>query len=359
MPLRNLATLWRDPALQKDKQTGRRQKDIQAEVQRGYQLARATIDRALAEHEHSWELRLALASFEHDENNYRHELGKDSGFSARREQAFESFQRAAELYEDGLEGLEQEKESTRVYELWFYAALGACDLGAIDSKMVLASHQIPLIQSALAGLPDERAERHVGMFASSLFSRMSNASPAVKYRYIRAGLEITGETVGPRERGQHADLATGEIAKRNRAAPGDRSQAARLEANGKAGAGRGRRDAGRAGLQLEVFGNAGPDQRVRAAQGAPGFAQRSARQHVAVAEPESGVDTHQVEVANQAVVLEAVVEHDDLGAKQGSGSITQCRAVATGQDWDPRRVSGQQDRLIAHVGGGHQHALAV
>ncbi|TDJ72845.1 MAG: hypothetical protein E2O39_06005 [Planctomycetota bacterium] len=189
----NLASIWRDPALQKAKQTGRRQKDIEAEVKRGYELARATIDRALAVHEDSWELRLALASFEHDENNYRHELGKDSGFSARREQAFESFQLAAELYEASLEGLEREKERTTVYELWFYAALGACDLGAIDSEMVLASRQVPLIQSALAGLPEERAERHVGMFASTLFTRMGNVSPAVKYRYVREGLEITGD----------------------------------------------------------------------------------------------------------------------------------------------------------------------
>ena len=64
-------------------------KDIQAEVLRGYDLAHATRGPRSRQHTESWELLLARAALEHDENNYLHELAKDSEFTARRQEAFE------------------------------------------------------------------------------------------------------------------------------------------------------------------------------------------------------------------------------------------------------------------------------
>ena len=43
----NLLEVWRDPNVQRDQGTKRRQKDIQAEVVRGYEVASAVVDRAL------------------------------------------------------------------------------------------------------------------------------------------------------------------------------------------------------------------------------------------------------------------------------------------------------------------------
>ncbi len=189
----NLAGVWRDPALQEKKKTNRHQKDIEAEVMRGYELARATLERALLDHPKRYELVLAKAALEHDENNYRGELGKDSEFSARRASAFETFHEAAALYAEAVESLAQEKETIAVFETWFYAALGACDLKAIDPKMQVASSEIPRIRTAIAALPGERAERHASQFASALLTRMSSVNPGVKFRYVREGLEITGE----------------------------------------------------------------------------------------------------------------------------------------------------------------------
>ncbi len=189
----NLVTVWRDPAVQEKAKTNRHQKEIQTEVLRGYDLARATIDRAIEDHPESWALWLARAAFEHDENAYRHELGNDSEFSARREHAFETFAKAAGLYAAGVDSLEKEKESSGVYETWFYAALGACDLSQIDPKMPLAERQIPLVRAALESLPAPRMERHRDLFANTLFTRMSNVGPAIKFRYVREGLAITGD----------------------------------------------------------------------------------------------------------------------------------------------------------------------
>jgi hypothetical protein len=160
---------------------------------RGYELARSTVDRAIEDHAESWQLWLARAALEHDEDVYRHELGNDSEFSARREHAFETFAKAAALYAAGVATLEKEKESSSVYETWFYAALGACDLGAIDPKMPLAERQIPLVRAAIESLPASRLQRHRDLFANTLFTRMSSVGPAVKFRYVREGLAITGD----------------------------------------------------------------------------------------------------------------------------------------------------------------------
>ncbi len=189
----NLVSIWRDPAAQKNAKTNRGQQDIQAEVLRGYELAHQTLDRALAEHPQSWELVLADAAIRHDENNYQLELKKDPEFAVRRRQAFELFAKSAELYLAAAPKLPKEKESTQVFEMWFYAALGACDLNKVDAEKVLATDEIPRIRAALQAFPPDSAERYMDMFTNVLFTRMGSAAPAIKLRYVREGLAIVGD----------------------------------------------------------------------------------------------------------------------------------------------------------------------
>jgi len=189
----NLVAVWRDPALQEKNKTNRHQKDIQAEVLRGYALGTATVDQLIGAHPASHELWLVKAALAHDENNYRAELAKDSQFSSRRGEAFEQFHKAAQLYADNVVELGREKETTAVFDMWFYAALGACDLKAIPATSVLANAEITAIRDALSALPGECAERHTSMFASNLFTRMSSVGPAIKFRYVREGLAIAGD----------------------------------------------------------------------------------------------------------------------------------------------------------------------
>src|SRR5262249_40455548 len=94
----NLAGIWREPALQKHKKTNRKQKDIEAEVMRGYALANATLDGALKKFPEEWALHLAKAAIAHDQVNYQQELAKSSDFSEKRAEALAGFQRAAKLY---------------------------------------------------------------------------------------------------------------------------------------------------------------------------------------------------------------------------------------------------------------------
>lgn len=189
----NLVETWRDPALQEKNKTNRRQKDIQNEILRGYALGASTVDGVLAAHPDSWELWVVKAALAHDENNFRGEIAKDSEFSARRREALAAFGKAAELYAAAVPKLEVEKESTQVYDQWFYAALGACDPGAIQAQHLLSPNDVQSIRASIESLPGEAAKRHMSMFAGSLFTRMSNVGPPIKFRYVREGLAIVGD----------------------------------------------------------------------------------------------------------------------------------------------------------------------
>ncbi|MBK7876937.1 MAG: hypothetical protein IPJ77_14525 [Planctomycetes bacterium] len=195
----NLLTIWRDPAEQEKSKTKRKQKDIEAEVLAGYSLANEAVRKALVDHPKSWELLLVRGALAHDENNYRWTLKKDPEFSQRRAAAFELFHAAANAYLAVAPTLDVEKETTQVFDTWFYAALGASDLGAITHEQTLAAAEIPQIREAFALLPGEKSKRHLDMFASALFTRMGSAKPAVKFRYVREGLAITGDNDLARE----------------------------------------------------------------------------------------------------------------------------------------------------------------
>ncbi len=189
----NLGGIWRQPAEQKKQQTNRKQKDIEAEVMRGYAVARATVENALQKLPNEWALQLAKAALLHDETNYRQQVAKGSDFSHKRLEALASFQKAAQLYAKAAVNLTEDEETTKVYEQWFYASLGACDLQHLDEEKLPDLRQAELIRTAIRSLPGELAERHMSKFANLLFTRMSVVKPAAKERYVRAGFEIVGD----------------------------------------------------------------------------------------------------------------------------------------------------------------------
>ncbi len=188
----NLTGQWRDPAEQKNKKTNRKSKDIQVEVERGYAVARAVVDRGRKQFPDEWSLRLAHAALLHDENNYAQEMAKSTRFSAKRHAALAEFKKAADEYAAKVKDLSEDEETTQVYEQWFYASLGACDIKHITDERQPDLTQPARSCAAIRALSGEAAERHMGKFANNLFTRLSAVAPAVKYRYLRAGLEIAG-----------------------------------------------------------------------------------------------------------------------------------------------------------------------
>ncbi len=189
----NLATIWRLPAVQEAQKTRRSQKEMLNEVQRGYETAAAVAARAITEGGEHWALLAVTAAVLHDQNNFEKENGRSSKFADQRLRSFEVFETAAKDYIRRAPDLRLDEESIGAFDTWFYAALGACDLGAIDEETVVAKSQLPLIKRALASLPEGARDRHQGMFANALFTRMSAVKPQIKQRYLEAGFEIVGD----------------------------------------------------------------------------------------------------------------------------------------------------------------------
>ena len=195
----NLAGLWRVPAVQQQNKTNRKKKDIQREVLKGYEVANGVLTKAIEKHPQEWSLQLAKAAFLHDENNYKAELARSSEFSGKREQSFAEFEKAAALYASSVKDLKPEEEKTDVFETWFYASMGACDLGQITNEQQPDHRQPALIKKAIQELPGEAAKRHMDSFANALFTRLSSVKPGVKYSFLRNGFKIVDDNEQAKE----------------------------------------------------------------------------------------------------------------------------------------------------------------
>ena len=113
--------------------TKRKDKEILAEVAAGYNTAYDIVLEALERHPEDWRLWLARGTIAFDLNNFAQEHGNTTEFVARRSAAFEMLAKSAALYASELPENEDE-ETTEAFEHWFYAALGAADLGALKEN---------------------------------------------------------------------------------------------------------------------------------------------------------------------------------------------------------------------------------
>ncbi|MDX1929006.1 MAG: hypothetical protein SFV81_20940 [Pirellulaceae bacterium] len=189
----NLGEQWRDPNIQRDAKSNRKKNDIQAEVVRGYAVARRVLDKAIEHYPGDWQLLLAKACVMHDENDYMQEVSPSSEFSARRQAAFDVFAAAASTYVKIVPDLPERKQNTEVFDHWFYAALGAADLKGISEKNRPATEQFDLIAASMNTLTGEIGKRHRDRFANALFTRMSAVSPSCKFRYVEGGFKLVGD----------------------------------------------------------------------------------------------------------------------------------------------------------------------
>ena len=208
----NLQTVWRQPAVQEKNKTRRKQKDIESEVQRGYEVARDVLDGGLAKHKDHWALLLVRAALQHDEIDYRRTIGNEVKFTEQRSAAFSDFERAAQSYVLAAKDLPKEQQTCEPFEHWFYAALGASDAQNISHEHIQSQPQLDRIKQTLDAMEGEVGQSHRDRFASMLFARMGNLNPAVKMRYAKAGLEIVGDNKQASEAKKlydyYADLAS-------------------------------------------------------------------------------------------------------------------------------------------------------
>lgn len=186
----NLSTVWRQPRVQEAKNTNRKEPEIRREVQRGYEVAARMTKEALYKHPKSWELQLAKACVNFDKNSYDQEIQKSSEFTEKQKQVFDEFAKAARTYAEQVATMEEDQQTTEVYDLWFYASLGACDLSLLTHEKLSVDSQFARIKAAMADLPGEAPKKHLSQFANKLFTRMSPLKPEMKYRYLKGGFAI-------------------------------------------------------------------------------------------------------------------------------------------------------------------------
>jgi hypothetical protein len=188
-----LASVWREVEVQKQAKTKRNRKEVEAEVVAGYKAANQLMAKAAEKHPDDPGLLTLQAALLHDENGYQAELKSSPEFAPRRRAAFDVFHKAADAYARQVSSLDPNQRNTDVYERWFYASLGACDLKLVDERQVPDETQYKQIADAINGLPAPHAEWHLARFANLIFTRMSNAKPSVKSRYLRGGFSIVGD----------------------------------------------------------------------------------------------------------------------------------------------------------------------
>src|SRR5262249_13044965 len=151
----NLNGIWRKPDEQAKQKTNRRPEDLQAELLRGYTTARSLLEAARSQSTSDWELALAQAALMFDELEYRQEVAPGPDFAKGRAEVMGEFARAASLYADKVEEIPEESQSDQVYELWFGAALGACDLQRLTEDKQPDPKQASAIRAAILALPGE------------------------------------------------------------------------------------------------------------------------------------------------------------------------------------------------------------
>ncbi|MBN2210060.1 MAG: thioredoxin family protein [Sedimentisphaerales bacterium] len=201
---------WRDPEVQKEKDTKRTRRETINEVVRGYLL----LEQLLAEGQDipSWQYLQLLGMVRYDsaefyyslrnqkdvhgdeeENQYAYTLEE---YTRKRNAAIDAFRTAAEYYGTAAPTMKPLDRTPQVYLNWFYLVLGASDLAHLKRSTDLSEDYLSDIRTAMLSLPGELADEHLSAFGDRLFESLPQVPENVKMRYLEAGLMIIGDHAG-------------------------------------------------------------------------------------------------------------------------------------------------------------------
>ena len=189
----NLANLWPKPKVQAQAKTKRKDKELRAQVLRGYNTAGQLCIDVLNNYPNDWALKIQQAALDYEESNYRASLGSHPEHSATKRQALNDLAEACAIYVAALPLENKDDESDEPFTTWFYAALGSPDLGALKSHHQPVPSEFAKIKEALDSLPEAVRKRHMTKFAKTLNTRLANVGADLKYRFLESVLPITGD----------------------------------------------------------------------------------------------------------------------------------------------------------------------
>ena len=211
-----LGTLWRRPQVQQQAGTKRTDKELTAEVTRGYELAASllsglgtpTLRGGSGESSQTqdparsggvpdaWSAACLAAdlAFDYAEFFYGQTPGSVDmpTYTAMRDQAFAGYKHAAALYAQTL-AAGTIQPSARVYVQWFSSSLGASDLGYLTRQDRPDLNQAQQVLAAIHALPEAMQRKHVGLFAAAATAAMREMNPELKPRFARHAMEIIGD----------------------------------------------------------------------------------------------------------------------------------------------------------------------
>lgn len=190
---------WRDRRAQQAAGMKRSPAEIVEMVERGYALAIALIDAAIAQSPHSWKYAVTKAGLTYDRVQYAQEQKRQdfAVYNQFRKEAFEAFAQTAARYAEVVSKGDQ-RDDPAVYLAWFSAAVGATELNYLTPEDLLVEgspqdDQIDLIAKSIAQLPPEIAQRHTAAFAHEISSALNSMQPEVKARVVRHAMRIIGD----------------------------------------------------------------------------------------------------------------------------------------------------------------------
>jgi hypothetical protein len=191
---------WRSRDAQKATGTKRTDGEIAQLVDKGYEVAIALIESAVAQRPDAWNLAVVNAALTYDRLQFRQTLKTPQDPVKQneiRQAAFAAFGDAARRYAEAL-AAGQTRDDPSVYRRWFGAAMGTAELNFLrpedlPKEGTLQDDQIDLIRKSIESLEPEARDRHLASFAADIEGAVQRASPEVKPRLVRHALRIVGE----------------------------------------------------------------------------------------------------------------------------------------------------------------------
>jgi hypothetical protein len=189
-----LVSQWAKPETQTDAGTQRTDKDLVAEILRGYGLAKKIAAAAEKQAPQVPQIVMLEATLCFDEAEFQYGQKADlKTYAGLRDSAFAAYRKAGELYAKAAPQLPKAGQSADVYMRWFQSALGASDLAYLTRQDKPDADQIEHIAAAIHSLGGETADRHMEMFAQNVTSSMSEVPGNLKVHYLESAMRVLGD----------------------------------------------------------------------------------------------------------------------------------------------------------------------
>ena len=188
-----LAQQWQDPRVQQASGTNRTEKESKDEVSRGYRTAIALIQRGLDQQKPDWEQLIVRGQLFFDASEFEFARSiKLSEYVNLRDEAFNSYRKAAENYAAKMPTMARGQWRLEPYQMWFFVMLGASDLSQLTRAAARSDPGLTQIGEAMRALPGEAAEGHQKQFGEMLARLLPQVPGNMRQRFLSAGLQVLG-----------------------------------------------------------------------------------------------------------------------------------------------------------------------